>query len=569
MARKVFWKTSLANALALIALAIMILSFLSTIGFQVRITLIRITHLTPITPLTGAVWLDLAVSGILMALAGLIVAHIPTLIISLISALIPVFSPNFYGEAVSTILISTALILVFTKLIKRENVLKESIAYAVLLVGLGATIYWVVLIVNPAASVYLKILGRFEAYLTGALAPITAGAYVVLFSLAAIQLIKTCKAGKTDKPIENRIWLNERKLLALGMLAAITIPLIPYIPWLNPERTPVNVDWIFYLEALKQIREEGLKAIFKAYWGSRPLYLLILYTASRLLKIDLQTTSIYHNLILLPLYALSIWFLAKPLFGRKTATYALLITAISPTYVGFILGGLQANLFALSLINMALGIFFKNEKSKTNLALATTILALTYLIHPWTWIQYTSAIILYLAVRYGSLRKFPKNLALVLITIVVLKLAYELTMRSSIFEYSFILKTFLSQWSKPNITPVFLISNLYTSLTIYMWGTLNNPVYSILNSYHIDKLNEQYTLSVLTVSGLATILLLTNTTFIFRTMLNIPFQLLIACYLSKTDKLEATAITLFLTAYSLRMLITSIPNNQLLQYLYI
>jgi len=78
----------------------------------------------------------------------------------------------------------------------------------------------------------------------------------------------------------------------------------------------VNVDWVFYYNYLNSMIKGDFNVLVTQSsrilpLSDRPPYLLLLYVAWYVTRLDPRTIAVYHNIALLPLYTTSLYLLAK------------------------------------------------------------------------------------------------------------------------------------------------------------------------------------------------------------------------------------------------------------------
>jgi len=433
-------------------------------------------------------------------------------------------------------------------------------------IGFPAVIYWSSIAVFPYVGACLRPFGVIESYVMGLLAPISAAAYLVLlyYTLYLLYLFFKGKASENSARFMKRLIRgceDHRKLLLTGTVLAMIVPLIPYIPTLNPKQVPVNADWLQYYACLIEVNNLGIFAAFNVMDGSRPLYVLMLYYVCKITGLSYDLVSIYHNLVLLPLYAFSLWFLAKSLFNGRVASYVMLITPLTPTYMGFILGGFQANLFSLILMNIGLGLFFRAKGDIRYLPAVLTLFIMADQCHPWAWLQYVASLLALAIVKFKDYR----NLHVLLAFLAIYKLFYEMIRGFPILSFVYISSMYnprlYSKWGFMDLSDIYFIT------AIYLWGVLNQPLYPALTLLSLGEYRELFPLAMLSATAVA--LPFISPVFFIRLILNIPLPILFAHKLMLLKNNEKMVVVLLLLAYTLRTLVTTIPNPQLQPYLHI
>lgn len=553
----------------LFSLTILILDSFSYLGVKVPQTVLRITYSVLITSIFGSKSLDVLIASSATALTSLLLKHKPSLILIIAS----LFALSIFPQKPVLPLITTFL----ASLLLMKNMLGKNVrskpydllVYACFVIGFPAVVYWGSIMVFPYVGAYLRPFGVIESYIMGLLASISAAAYLVLlyYTLYLLYLFFKGKAKENlvkfaKKPPRDNV--NYRKLLLAGIVLAAIIPLIPYIPTLNPKQIPVNADWLQYYSCLIEVDDLGISAAFNVMNGSRPLYVLMLYCVCKITGLSFDFVSIYHNVVLLPLYALSLWFLAKSLFNSRVASYVMLVTPLTPTYMGFILGGFQANLFSLILMNIGLGLFFRAKGNIKSLPAVLTLFIMADQCHPWAWLQYVASLLILSIISIIKFKNY-RNLHMLLALLAIYKLFYEIIRGFPTLNFVYISSTYnprlYSKWGFIDLSDIYFIT------AIYLWGVLNQPLYPMLTLLSLGEYRELFPLAMLSATAIA--LPFISPVFFIRLILNIPLPILFAHKLMLLKNNEKMAVVLLLLAYTLRTLITTIPNPQLQPYLHI
>lgn len=196
--------------------------------------------------------------------------------------------------------------------------------------------------------------------------------------------------------------LRRKLCLTVTLLLAVLLPLIPYLPSINPNFKPASVDIRYYSKWLSEMLiRDHWSAIDYAFYGAgngnRPLYLLLLYGLTNLgipKELVLNLEAVY----IAPFYALAVYYAAKRLSGN--AHYALLASLAG--ILGFNMTvGMMAGFFAAwtatALFYLCVGLTH-NLRGCSPWGLASYLMASTAMlyIHPWTWSLLMAALTLHL-----------------------------------------------------------------------------------------------------------------------------------------------------------------------------
>ena len=230
-----------------------------------------------------------------------------------------------------------------------------------------------------------------------------------------------------------KILSRPRLLLVISLAASILLAFVPYRPDVNPNGVLVGVDSPTYVTwIIQMLARPAAQALQYAFVGgldgSRPLLLVVLYTAASLgFSLGVSPSQIieYLPMILAPLLTLSTYAFVR--FGQGNASFAALTALFTPfTFylpVG-LWGGYYANMAALvlSYLFLTLLLLFSKSPSPTKYAAMFALSAALFLTHPWTWVlTATTALVFALSIwRETHLTIHLKSIAGILIAGVVL-----------------------------------------------------------------------------------------------------------------------------------------------------
>jgi len=187
-------------------------------------------------------------------------------------------------------------------------------------------------------------------------------------------------------------------ILSLSIAISIVASIYPYIPSLNPNFYPVGVDFRYYEEALWGFEVNPWSA-FKFFGGSRPLLIPLLYLFKCLFGFDVRTAVTFAPIILNPLLVFSIFMVVWRGFGNlRLASVSALFTSMGFKIVVNMYSYFLANVSALIFIFFSLSLLFVHldSKSRVALVLAVALYSMALLIHPWTYIQFSGSLALFL-----------------------------------------------------------------------------------------------------------------------------------------------------------------------------
>jgi hypothetical protein len=189
------------------------------------------------------------------------------------------------------------------------------------------------------------------------------------------------------------------------------LPIIPYFPTINPEFKPVSVDILFYsrwLDNMLTVNDWNWSTIKYAFYGNRPLYLLLLYSLTKL-GIPKKIILNFEALLISPLFVLTVYYAAKRLSGDDLYAWLSSLAAV----LGFNMTvGIMAGYFAAwtALIPFYICVALTPRLTDGSLKSLTIVLvssiAMLY-IHPWTWSLLMAILTLHLA--SSTLQSFRKG----------------------------------------------------------------------------------------------------------------------------------------------------------------
>ena len=465
---------------------------------------------------------------------------------------------GFYGLTV-LIVIALTLGIYFYKVGGFKVVKPSKLALYVLtvltLINIPPLIYWILYVLDPNplehtlrqyvwiseidASIFhayapaypILILATLYAWLP----PVISRAFKSRVRLS-VRCSKALSKADDHKSLSNTF--IERFGLASVLLLSITLPLIPYLPSINPDFKPVSVDIRYYSILLDgMLTTDGWNAVEYAFYrgGNRPLYLLLLYALVNL-GVPKQTVLNLEALFIAPLFALAVYVTAKSL--SENSYHALLASLAG--ILGFnmtvdILGGFFMAWITLSLFYICICLtpsMMEGDVKSLTLCIVTSILMLY--IHPWTWSVLMAVLTAYLIFQtVKSLKTDGLRVNRSLFTLLLVNVATDIlksiitpglggltTSASTLNEY-FGFENLLN-----------LAWNLNRLTNTYLGGLLFNPLHMLLALIGILSLfkrrGEYSKLILVWVAVASTPFLFANVALQSRLLLVMPFPILIA-----------------------------------------
>jgi hypothetical protein len=346
--------------------------------------------------------------------------------------------------------------------------------------------------------------------------------------------------------------LNDIYAKKLGLtsvlLLSIVLPIIPYLPSINPSFKPVSVDIRYYSAWLSNMLETDCwSAVKYAFYGvengNRPLYLLMLYFLTSL-GISRDVVLNFEALLISPFFALAIYYTAKRLSG--SGIYA--VSASLAGLLGFNMTvGMFAGLYAawIALIPFYICIMSTLSLRESRWALAGSILTSTALlyIHPWTWCILMAILTLHLiiqtlkSVEKGGKLKVDKQLLAVLASNISMD-----SLKTATSPYHGGLTCSIDILTKGKYFEIYvpfgfeyllrLPQNLYRLSTTYMCGLFYNPFHMLLAFIGVlsflNKKDEYSKLILLWIATISAIFPFGSLAFQSHLLFAMPFPILIA-----------------------------------------
>jgi len=262
----------------------------------------------------------------------------------------------------------------------------------------AALLHWVVF-------VPLGLAGPFEAaarlegdlfYVASYLAPLLV--LPLMFTWVLKPLIRWgwgdgADAGRREPRVRGEVSLMASLFLAFTASLAVAAALYPYGPAVNPRGVNVGVDIPSYV-GTAEVVERDVSQAFKVSGGARPLIYLAVYGFQRLLGLDAPSAVRFLPVLLNPLLAVAVFFMAMEAFGDGwVAGWASFFTVCGfPVTVGMY-SYFLTDMLGLCLIFFSLGFLFRALRCgcRVSIALASLLGGLLVFTHPWTFDQYYAA----------------------------------------------------------------------------------------------------------------------------------------------------------------------------------
>jgi hypothetical protein len=276
-------------------------------------------------------------------------------------------------------------------------------------------------------------------------------------------------------------------LIFLGLMV-VYISLYQFLPNVNPHNIDVSIDFNSTQNGLSQVQSTPTYA-FKAVDGQRPFFFLSLLIYQRGLGLSTIQAVRYFPVLLNLLLLVASYVCASYVFRDDyTSLLCSIFMVFGVPVVAGVYSGVLANLLALSLSLISIGLFFKYiyERVWVDLAWSSLIAGLVLFTHPWTFYQYIGALCFLIAYKLVKNRRNPDDFE-------VKHLVGYLVSLGVIILTKFSLSSILGGG---NLIPV---SSRLTSLST-LWpdlvdgslfiygGILSNTIILVLSIYYIIKI---------------------------------------------------------------------------------
>ena len=284
-----------------------------------------------------------------------------------------------------------------------------------------ALIHWALLpfgIVTPLAWFADLELAIF--YILAPLAPLFVLTMILIVTLKLFTPRYLTLAGQfseqifssKDESTKEIINLHPKTLLIISLVLSVVGALYPYNRNINPEGTAFGVDVHHYIDWMEPVNQ-GFLSAFTVANGSRPIILLVIYGIQHGLGLKLLDAIKYLPVLLNPLLVLSVYFMVSQATGDgEWAGLASLFTASGFNIAVGMYAYFLTNMLGLIFLFSSLGFLFKTFQTgkKVYFVSASGLGSLLVFTHPWTFIQYYAAIVLFLIYIYFKENKIRESI---------------------------------------------------------------------------------------------------------------------------------------------------------------
>jgi hypothetical protein len=397
------------------------------------------------------------------------------------------------------------------------------------------------------------------------MAPQPASGYLLLASLsiAIVAFASAALLGESGQ-VEGR---SDRPLLLLSIITGLLVYMLPYTRVANPGALVATTDIPLYAQLLEKLTSSPspLREAFSSSptrLADRPLYMLVLLALHRITGYSSTATATISGWLWTPILIASVWALARQLYDNRTASIAAFLTAVGYQTLAFVYGGLQANQLNLAVLFLAMAILAKPSLPRA--LLASLLLLASSMLHLWSWAQIAPAIIAWviLSPRAGSIKNRLACLAVIAVPMIVSLSIYSYMLGDTPSTITHSVMRIIEKNDAYTITEK--IGGIERALSIYLWGTLSNPLLLLLGLVGAvllvaDRRGDP-SLAVMSLSLPMLLLVSPDMTFVSRLMVNVPVQIPAAYALSRLDKRLAYSLMLYMLAVALYFSLNAVPR---------
>lgn len=420
------------------------------------------------------------------------------------------------------------------------------------------------LALNVLQLIFGKDLLRLNLPLYAYMSPQPISSYLLLTSLfiAIIALASIALLGEGGKHNGK----SSKTLLIISIITGLVVYLIPYTKVANPDALVATTDIPLYAQLLDKIASSP-SPIKEAFTTSptrltdRPLYMLFLYAIHKLTGYDSMTTATISGWLWTPILIATVWILAKQYYDERTASIAAFLTAVGHQTLAFVYGGLQANQLNLALLFLVMAILAKPSLQRA--FIAGILIIVSSMLHLWSWIQIVPAIIVWiiLSQRATSIKNRLVYIALIIMPAVISLSVYSYMLGDAHSAITQSVMRIIEKNEAYTITEK--IGGIGRAMSIYLWGTLSNPLILILSVVGaiLIVVNRRGDPSLAVMSFTLPILILVSPdmTFVSRLIANLPIQLPAAYALSRLDNRLASSMLLYMLSVAIYFSINAVP----------
>lgn len=527
----------------------LVLMVLALSRYHFFLTIRRITYLVNIH-MPGYLYIVFQVLLHICLFSGIMLAFIEDirnlcLLIPLVLSLVGLIIMHSYILLIA--LFASIMALIYL-IVKHGRVLLLTIAYATLALLLISLITQLMCLLGTEfPNLYITIV-----YIAWSLQPLLPYLYLttLFISLASVFLDFTARTHHSI-PKYSKISLTEVKYVLLGSVLSLLFYIAPYTKILNPNGYLVTVDVLYYHKWLQEMSSSANPPSY-ALATDRPLYLLLLYAIKNLLGIDDWTLSIISGWLWAPLLPISLWYLAREVYGPEIGMLTAILTPISHQSLSFIYGGYHANQLNLILLYLAISLLL-NPHCRRRVIAGLFLLLISPYVHLWSWLHIITPFTAWFLKNW-----YKKNrlLSISVLAVFILTIATR-------YETIFKLSEFTDRLN-PSFNVYSFFSNVRSIFSYYLWNTLAiSPLYVSAFTYQILRIWRNRPSDILDWLNSATlvahIVLSSDLSLAARLCLNIPIQIFTALLIKSAHKILKKVLFLILLNIATYIVINAVP----------
>ena len=321
-------------------------------------------------------------------------------------------------------------------------------------------------------------------------------------------------------PGGRRFKLSAKRALPASLLLCLLAVMLPHVPTVNSKLNPVSTDTFLYVDFIREANSNGLLyALAKFRRFARPVYLATLFYISKLFPNPVVLMDVVHPLFAIVFLTVATFFYVKKFAGSKAASIATLLTPLGHSSVTFIAGGFQANSIALPLALVMLAV------EPSSFPRLFTLALLVALIHPWTFIMFSTAYIIYyvgISRSKVELKSFSRLVSVFALALVVSEVV-DLVL-ANISPTTVALKTVTESIG------LYFPTGLFRGVEFVTWGSQANALL-----YLASSIPSAFQPTSAILCSIAPLLLISSQWIVHRLILNTPLEAHSSAILEKLD----------------------------------
>jgi len=218
-----------------------------------------------------------------------------------------------------------------------------------------------------------------------------------------------------------------KTVLTFSIILAAALPLLPWLPTINPDAQTIGTDsyayqlFLYNLNNATTSSEYFERAFVTIEEGDRPLTIIVMDGISKITGQNYSNTSNFIFPSLLSIFlVISVYYFVRTYRDAGVSAYVALVAALSHHVIIGIYAGFLANWFAICFVVLTMGLVLKMWKAdkKIHYFLFFGLLIATLFIHTYTWVYLITIILCFVGISYlrdkeFSMKKFVLTVGIV------------------------------------------------------------------------------------------------------------------------------------------------------------